>query len=107
MKSSVTPSSLSLRSGGLVSEVYTDMLGIVGDRACAALFPAPAVLKSSILPCRRGWKALTDRSCRGADASTGLVLAIERELLRAGKGFWGTLAVRGVLPCGLLRMTSA
>jgi hypothetical protein len=100
MKFSATPSSLSLRSGGRVSEACTDMLGIVGDRACAAL--VPAVLKSSILTCLRGWKALTDRSCRCADAVVGLILAIESELWRAGKEVWGAVAVRGVRPCGLL-----
>jgi hypothetical protein len=81
-----------------VLDVYTGMLGIVGDRACAPL--PPAVFRSSTLLCRCGWKLLADRSCR-AEAVTGLVFAMESELVRLN-GLFGTALIRGVLPCGLL-----
>jgi hypothetical protein len=85
--SSAVLSTLSLRSGGLVSVVYEGILGIVGDRACIIL--PSAVRYWSAVVCCRGWKALAERSCR----VRGLRFSRLSELLRAGKESWGTTGV--------------
>jgi hypothetical protein len=83
-------SSLSLRSGGRVSDAYDGIVGIVGDRACAF---APTARSSSVLLCLRGWNVLAGRSFRAEEVR----FAEESESLRTGNGFW---ARRGVCPRG-------
>jgi hypothetical protein len=64
MKSSVTPSSRNLRFAWRgFSDEYTGRFGMVGDRACVALFPE--ILNSSALLERWGWTLLAERSCLG------------------------------------------
>ena len=69
MKSSVTPSSRSLRLGCRGVDVYKGMLGIVGDRVCDALFGG--AFSSCEWYRRNGSRLLVERSCRGAIGKEG------------------------------------
>lgn len=98
MKSSVTPSSLSLRFVCRGSDAYKGIFGIVGDRVWDPLFveiPSPSAWDS-----RCGGKLLAERSCLGP--AGGGVVDWARALFRSAKGFFGAVAVRGVRPCGSL-----
>jgi hypothetical protein len=89
MKSSVTPSNLSVRSDDRdrdwESLVYNGILGIVGERACAI----PKALSASVLLYCWGWVLLADRSCRDTVGMVvWLLFATKRELVlvRGGDG---------------------
>jgi hypothetical protein len=108
MKSSVTPFKSSLRSGACDVLLYDGIFGMVGDRACAPRMPK--AFSASVLLCRWRLMPLADRSCRATDGAVGTVgmavgprFATKRELPRdVGENWRGAVAVRGVLPCGLL-----
>lgn len=97
MKSSVTRSKLSLRSGAFcVSLVYNGIFGIVGERACAPVMPN-ALSASALLRCWV-WMLMEARSCLGAVEIVGGLFLVTTK----ARGIFGVFAVRGVLPCGLL-----